>query len=57
VRLAFGDAAGQGLGLGDHCWHNCVGMLGDRAESFSRGGCDLLGCFLEHGQSMLVFET
>ena len=46
VRLAFGNTAGQGLGLGDNGWDNCVGVLGDGSKDLSLGGCDLLGCFL-----------
>jgi hypothetical protein len=52
VRLAFRDAAGQGLGLSDNCWDDGVGMLGDGSKNLGLGGCDLFGCFLGYGQLM-----
>lgn len=48
VRLAFRDAAGQGLGLSDNGWDHCVGMFGDRSQDLGLGCCDLFGCFLGH---------
>lgn len=52
VRLAFRDAAGQCLGLGDNGWNDCVGVLGDRAKSLSFSCCDLFGCFLAYRELM-----
>ena len=56
-RLTFGDAAGQGLGLGNNGWDDCVSVLGDGAENLSLGGCDPFGRFLGYRQLLYVFEV
>lgn len=50
VWLAFRYSAGQGLGLGDNGWYNCIGVLCDRAKSLSFSCGDLFGRFLAYRQ-------